>query len=84
LHIYALGYRELTGGSADLIEVYNLDHGGSQRELVDPALETKTRQDVVDAGSALRVNALPRLNTWCQTCSTCDLVGICRTRQASP
>lgn len=83
LHIYALGYRELTGSSADLIEVYNLDHGGSQREEVDPALEAKTRQDVIEAGNGLRANALPRLSAWCRTCATCDLVGICRTREAA-
>lgn len=83
LHIYALGYRELTGTAADLIEVYNLDHGGSQREEVDPALEAQTRQDVIGAGTALRGSALPRLPSWCQTCATCDLVGVCRAREAA-
>lgn len=81
LHIYALGYRELSGTAADLIEVYNLDQGGSQREEVDPALEAQTRQDVIGAGTALRANALPRLPNWCQTCATCDLVGVCRARE---
>lgn len=80
LHIYALGYRELTGTSADLIEVYNLDHGGSQREEVDPALEEKTREAVVEAGVALRGNQLDRLESWSTPCRVCDLAGICRTR----
>ncbi len=37
LHIYALGYRELTGSPADLIEIYNLDEKGKhQREEGKP------------------------------------------------
>lgn len=81
LHIYALGYRELTGRSADLIEIYNLDERGKhQRELVDPALEERTREAVVRAGEALRANRLPRLPRWGRACVSCDLVGLCRTR----
>ncbi|WP_308465631.1 ATP-dependent helicase [Rathayibacter soli] len=39
LHVYALGYRELTGESADLIEVLNLDEEGKNtREAVRPEL----------------------------------------------
>jgi len=83
LHVYALGYRELTGNPADLIEIYNLDHGGSQREEVDEQLEQQTRLEIVEAGAALRTNRLRRLERWCGTCAKCDLAGICRTREVA-
>lgn len=83
LHVYALGYKELTGTSADLIEVYNLDHGGSHREEVDPELEEMTRREIVAAGSALRANRLNRLEKWGDVCGRCDLAGICRSRPAT-
>jgi DNA helicase-2/ATP-dependent DNA helicase PcrA len=83
LHVYALGYRELTGNPADLIEIYNLDHGGSQREEVDEQLEQQTRLEIVEAGAALRTNRLRRLETWCSTCAKCDLAGICRAREVA-
>lgn len=82
LHIYALGYKELTGESADLIEIYNLDEKGQhKRELVDPELEEETRRDIVGAGESLRANSLPRLENWGEACGKCDLVGICRQRE---
>src|SRR5262249_5377699 len=83
LHVYALGYRELTGRGADLIERYNLDDGVPQREEVDAALEQETRDEVIEAGNALRINQLDRLQRWCDTCERCDLVGLCRTRETA-
>jgi DNA helicase-2/ATP-dependent DNA helicase PcrA len=84
LHIYALGYRELTGTPADLIEIYNLDEKGENvREEVDPRLEEETREAIVGAGGSLRTNELPRLETWGKACRVCDLVGICRTRETT-
>jgi DNA helicase-2/ATP-dependent DNA helicase PcrA len=84
LHIYALGYRELTGNPADLIEIYNLDRGGqTHRELVNQELEIETADRVREAGAALRANALPRLPQWEAACTKCDLAGICRSRPAT-
>jgi DNA helicase-2/ATP-dependent DNA helicase PcrA len=83
LHVYALGYRELTGNGADLIERYNLDDGVPQREEVDAALEQETREDVIRAGNALRINQLERYSSWNEACDRCDLVGLCRTREAA-
>jgi DNA helicase-2/ATP-dependent DNA helicase PcrA len=82
LHIYALGYEERFGKRADLIEVHNLDEGGSLRELVDDALTSETVAEVVRAGNRLRENRLDRLGVWCETCSRCDMAGLCRTRPA--
>ena len=81
LHIYAVGYEELTGEGADLIEVLNLDEEGkSTREEVENDLLTEVRGRIRDAGEALRSNDLPRLPTWCTHCDRCDLAGLCRSR----
>ena len=80
LHVYAVGYQELTGKSADLIEVLNLDEKGkTTREPVDDPLLTAVRDKIRDAGEGLRTNDLPRLAVWEKhTCGTCDLRGLCR------
>ncbi len=82
LHVYAVGYRELTGKSADLIEVLNLDEKGkTTREPVNDPLLTTVREKIREAGEALRSNELLRLATWEeQKCGSCDLVGLCRER----
>ncbi|MFE1926318.1 ATP-dependent helicase [Streptomyces asoensis] len=82
LHLYALGYRELTGHNADLVEVLNLDKvGKSTRETVDPRHMDSLTQRVAAAGDALRTNVLPRLPVWCASCASCDHAGICRKRE---
>jgi DNA helicase-2/ATP-dependent DNA helicase PcrA len=82
LHVYALGYQELTGKSADLIEVLNLDEKGkTTREPVDDPLLNSVRDKIRNAGKALRENKLARHSTWNEhACGTCDLVGLCRER----
>jgi DNA helicase-2/ATP-dependent DNA helicase PcrA len=82
LHVYAVGYQELTGKSADLIEVLNLDEKGkTTREPVNDPLLTAVRDKIRDAGEALRTKSLSRLATWDQhACGSCDLVGLCRKR----
>ncbi len=85
LHVYAVGYQELTGKAADLIEVLNLDEKGkTTREPVEDPLLAAVRDKVRDAGEALRSNKLPRLATWEEDkCGSCDLVGLCRKRPVS-
>ncbi len=82
LHVYAVGYQELTGKSADLIEVLNLDEKGkTTREPVDAPLLSGVRDKIREAGEALRTNKLARLPTWDKhACGSCDLVGLCRER----
>lgn len=81
LHVYAVGYQELTGQRADLIEVLNLDlEGKSEREQVEEPLLAGVRERIRDAGDALRSNELPRHKTWCGACDRCDLVALCRDR----
>lgn len=79
LHVYAVGYQELTGERADLIEVLNLDEQGKTiRELVEDPLLTAVRGRIKAAGDALRDNDLPRLPVWEDKCSKCDLAELCR------
>ena len=82
LHIYAVGFQELTGQRADVLEVLNLDQKGkTTRELVNDSLLTGIRDKIAEAGEDLRANQLPRLPRWCSTCADCDLAGLCRNRQ---
>lgn len=82
LHVYAVGYQELTGDSADLIEVLNLDENGkTTREPINDPLLNSVRSRIRDAGGAIRNGSLPRLPEWDdQTCGSCDFVGLCRSR----
>jgi DNA helicase II / ATP-dependent DNA helicase PcrA len=81
LHTYAVGYQELTGSSADVIEVLNLDEKGqTTREPVEEALLSGVRDQIREAGEALRANRLPRLEHWCRSCDDCDLAGLCRSK----
>lgn len=81
LHVYAVGYAELTGAGADLVEVLNLDERGKNvREEIRPQLLDAVRDRIRTAGESLRSNDLPRLQHWCGTCATCDLAALCRER----
>lgn len=79
LHVYAVGYEELTGNRADLIEVLNLDEEGKTiREEVEDPLLTAVRARIRSAGDSLRDNDLPRLEVWSEACEKCDLAELCR------
>ncbi|WP_031025472.1 ATP-dependent helicase [Streptomyces sp. NRRL WC-3725] len=82
LHLYVLGYRELTGQDADVVEVLNLDKAGRDtREMVDPKVMTDLGKRVTEAADSLRTNRLSRLDSWCTSCASCDFAGICRSRE---
>lgn len=84
LHTYAIGYQQLTGENADLVEVLNLDKAGRNvRELVDRRMLTETEEAIRRAGDGLRENRLPRHASWCSACAACDLAGICRSRDSA-
>jgi len=86
LHVYALGYEELSGERADLVEVLNLDEKAkSVREEVDAALISSVRTRITEAGSALRTNDLKPHPSWCSACDSCDFRAMCPTgRQGTP
>jgi DNA helicase-2/ATP-dependent DNA helicase PcrA len=77
LHVYAVGYEQLTGNDANLIEIYNLDRGGSIREEVDQTLVTETKDMILGASNKLRQNEFPLLPRTPKECKTCDVRGIC-------
>lgn len=83
LHVYALGYEQRFGKRADLLEVHNLDKGGSVREVVDDAMIGQTIEAVSAAGQKMRDNRLDRLPVWCDKCDKCDLAGVCRIKPAA-
>lgn len=80
LHVYALGYEELTGAGADVVEVRNLDEKGqSDRAAVREPRLASVRNRIKTAGEALRDNDLPRLPVWTPDhCGTCDMARLCR------
>ncbi len=78
LQIYALGYQQLTGQMAKLIEIHNLDDGGVDRSVVQQTLIDDMTRETVQAGESIRGNQLPRLQKWCGTCDACDFARVCR------
>ncbi len=80
LHIYALGYRELTGHDADFVEIYNLEERQKKPRSVDEDFIEDVRSDVRDAANSLRQNDFP-VKTSHKACSTCDYLGMCSAGQ---
>jgi DNA helicase-2/ATP-dependent DNA helicase PcrA len=76
LHIYALGYQELTGRSADYVEIYELDDQKQKRRSVDDDFISDVKRDVRTAASALRSNNLPPIPRG-QSCHQCDYRRLC-------
>jgi DNA helicase-2/ATP-dependent DNA helicase PcrA len=76
LHIYALGYQELTGRRADYVEIYELDDQKQKRRSVDDEFVDDVKRDVRAAAAALRENRLlPRPDK--RTCGRCDYCNLC-------
>jgi DNA helicase-2/ATP-dependent DNA helicase PcrA len=79
LHIYALGYEQLTGERADLVEIYNLDAQDSQPRAVDQHFIDVVKEDVANAARALRIgefSAAPS-SRKCRKCDHADLCAYC-------
>lgn len=76
LHIYALGYQELTGRPADYVEIYELDDQKQKRRSVDDEFIADVQRDVRDAAQALRTNQLPP-KPHKKTCGQCDYCKLC-------
>jgi DNA helicase-2/ATP-dependent DNA helicase PcrA len=84
LHVYAVGYEELTGETADLIEVLNPDEESKTiREEVEEPLLVGVRAQIRDAGDSRRENNLPRPPAWGEQRTRCDLAELCRDVPAS-
>jgi DNA helicase-2/ATP-dependent DNA helicase PcrA len=76
LHIYALGYHELTGRDADYVEIYELDEQRQKRRSVDADFIADVQRDVRHAAKSLRGNHLPA-NPHARTCGACDYRRLC-------
>ncbi len=76
LHIYALGYRELTGINADRVEIYELDEGKRRTRTVDDYFIEDVKHKVAGAADSLRKNTFKHAPSK-KTCPQCDYLGIC-------
>ncbi|WP_324750340.1 PD-(D/E)XK nuclease family protein [Sphingomonas sp. LY54] len=82
LHIYALGYRELTGRDADFVETYELDKQRRKARTVDEDLIQDVTARVHATAAALRSNAFtpdPDQNR----CRQCDFRRLCSAGEAA-
>lgn len=76
LHIYALGYEELTGRRADLVEIYNLDKRERKPRSVDDDLMQGVKDNVLVAADALRTGAMAKTPAP-KKCASCDYMRMC-------
>jgi len=76
LHVYALGYQELTGRTPDYVEVYELEERKRKPRSVDDDFIAQVKRDVRGAAEALRRGDLPT-NPSPKKCTACDYRGMC-------
>lgn len=81
LHIYALGYQELTGRDADYVEIYELDEQKQKRRSVQEEMMEDVKREVRAAAEALRNNTL-RPKPRKTTCASCDYRRLCSSAMA--
>jgi DNA helicase-2/ATP-dependent DNA helicase PcrA len=76
LHVYALGYEELTGRPADFVEIYELDERKRKPRSVDNDFIDDVKTKVRDAAAALRLGNMPAMPVLSK-CRKCDYCGMC-------
>ncbi len=76
LHLYALGYRALTGRDAEAVEVWELDHDHRKVSPVDDAMLDGVRRTVHRAAEMLRKGDLPPSPDRAR-CGRCDFRAMC-------
>ncbi len=76
LHIYALGYQELTGRNADFVEIYDLDNRKRKPRSVDDEFIADVKRDVRNAAGALRKGDLMPA-PGVKKCAGCDYRTLC-------
>ena len=82
LHVYALGYQDLTGRRPDYVEIYELDERKRKPRSVDDDFITEVKAKVRDAAAALRTSTLPTTPSP-KKCGTCDYRGMCTAGRAA-
>ena len=84
LHIYALGYQELTGKRADYVETYALEERKRTPRSVDDDFIVDVKDKVRGAAKALRTGAMP-VAPETKKCGACDYRRLCTAgRKAAP
>ena len=89
LYIEDLGFYASTGRHVSYMEAYNLASGvdgetGVQfRESFDPHTSEAVKEQLRDAGQAIRRRDLLRLPVYATTCQHCDHPGLCRDAPAT-
>jgi len=76
LHVYALGYQDLTGRRPDYVEIYELDERKRKPRSVDDDFVVDVKEQVRGAADALRRSDLPAIPT-AKKCAVCDYRGMC-------
>lgn len=76
LHVYALGYQNLTGRRPDYVEIYELDEGKRKPRAVDDDFIDDVKKRTLDAATALRSGSLPA-EPVAKKCAKCDYCGMC-------
>ena len=71
LHVYALGYQDLTGRRADYVEIYELDERKRKPRSVDDDFIADVKAKVRDAAQALRSGKMPTAPA-AKKCGACD------------
>lgn len=76
LHTYALGYEELTGRSADYVEIYELRERKPKRRPVDDEFTEDVKERTVAAAEALRKMQFEPTPSRSR-CRNCDFARLC-------
>ncbi|OIQ86984.1 ATP-dependent DNA helicase PcrA [mine drainage metagenome] len=79
LHVYALGYIELTGHRADYVEIYELEDQHQKTRSVDDLFVEGVKTQVKAAAKILRLGDLKAIPSK-KKCSDCDLGKLCSER----
>jgi len=82
LHVYALGYQELTGRRPDYVEIYELDERKRKPRSVDDDFIAEVKTKVRHAAEALRTGVLPTVPAP-KKCGSCDYRGMCTAGRAA-
>ncbi|MFQ5744717.1 MAG: PD-(D/E)XK nuclease family protein [Acidobacteriota bacterium] len=82
LHVYALGYQDLTGRRPDYVEIYELDERKRKPRSVDDDFLAEVKTKVTQAAGALRTDTLPA-SPSAKKCKICDYRGMCSAGRAA-
>lgn len=82
LHVYALGYQDLTGRSADYMEICELDERKRKPCSVDDEFIPEVQAKVLEVADALRTSDLPPAPVW-RKYVACDCRSMCTAGRAT-